>query len=65
MSVTFCDPKVIVALDFDNQNAANELISKLDPNACRLKIGKEMFYNTAGINLDSRKELFLFRLYLT
>lgn len=43
MSVTFCDPKVIVALDFDNQNAANELISKLDPNACRLKIGKEMF----------------------
>jgi orotidine-5'-phosphate decarboxylase len=43
MSLTFCDPKVIVALDFDNQNAANELISKLDPNACRLKIGKEMF----------------------
>jgi orotidine-5'-phosphate decarboxylase len=43
MSVTFCDPKVIVALDFDNQKAANELISKLDPNACRLKIGKEMF----------------------
>jgi orotidine-5'-phosphate decarboxylase len=43
MSVTFCDPKVIVALDFDNLHAANELISKLDPNACRLKIGKEMF----------------------
>ncbi|GAC29328.1 orotidine-5'-phosphate decarboxylase [Brumicola pallidula] len=43
MSLTSCDPKVIVALDFDNQNAANELILKLDPNACRLKIGKEMF----------------------
>jgi orotidine-5'-phosphate decarboxylase len=43
MSLTFCDPKVIVALDFDDENIANELISKLDPNACRLKIGKEMF----------------------
>jgi orotidine-5'-phosphate decarboxylase len=37
------DPKVIVALDFDSKSAANELIAKLDPTACRLKIGKEMF----------------------
>jgi orotidine-5'-phosphate decarboxylase len=37
------NPRVIVALDFDDENAANALISKLDPKACRLKIGKEMF----------------------
>jgi len=43
MSAKLPDPKVIVALDFDDENAANELISKLDPSACRLKIGKEMF----------------------
>lgn len=43
MSSGCSDPKVIVALDFDEVTAANELISKLDPSACRLKIGKEMF----------------------
>lgn len=43
MVSTSPDPKVIVALDFDDANAANQLISKLDPRACRLKIGKEMF----------------------
>lgn len=37
------DAKVIVALDFDDVTLANDLIAKLDPNACRLKIGKEMF----------------------
>jgi len=43
MLTAYSDPKVIVALDFDNEAAANELIAKLDPKACRLKIGKEMF----------------------
>jgi orotidine-5'-phosphate decarboxylase len=43
MVSTSPDPKVVVALDFDDANTANELISKLDPRACRLKIGKEMF----------------------
>jgi orotidine-5'-phosphate decarboxylase len=43
MPSAFNDPKVIVALDFDDERAANDLISKLDPSACRLKIGKEMF----------------------
>jgi orotidine-5'-phosphate decarboxylase len=43
MISTSPDPKVIVALDFDDLNVANEFISKLDPSACRLKIGKEMF----------------------
>ncbi|MFQ3249754.1 MAG: orotidine-5'-phosphate decarboxylase [Glaciecola sp.] len=43
MSTVLIDPKVIIALDFDSQAAANELIGKLNPGTCRLKIGKEMF----------------------
>jgi orotidine-5'-phosphate decarboxylase len=43
MLTAYSDPKVIVALDFDDEALANELIAKLDPKACRLKIGKEMF----------------------
>lgn len=37
------DPKVIVALDFDSENKALSLVDQLDPSACRLKVGKEMF----------------------
>ena len=37
------DPKVIIALDFNNQEDAMVLINQLDPRTCRLKIGKEMF----------------------
>ncbi|WP_448213017.1 orotidine-5'-phosphate decarboxylase [Colwellia sp. MEBiC06753] len=35
--------KVVVALDFDNQTEALTFVDKIDPNECRLKIGKEMF----------------------
>ena len=34
---------IIVALDYDNKSEALQLIDQLDPNMCRLKIGKEMF----------------------
>ncbi|QUN04414.1 orotidine-5'-phosphate decarboxylase [Shewanella yunxiaonensis] len=34
---------IVVALDFDNKFNALQLVDKLDPNLCRLKIGKEMF----------------------
>ncbi|NVK24857.1 MAG: orotidine-5'-phosphate decarboxylase [Gammaproteobacteria bacterium] len=37
------DKNIVVALDFDNKSEAFELIDRLDPNLCRLKIGKEMF----------------------
>lgn len=37
------EPRVIVALDFDEQASAKELIEQLDPTQCKLKIGKEMF----------------------
>ncbi|BCA95371.1 orotidine 5'-phosphate decarboxylase [Legionella antarctica] len=35
--------KLIVALDFKNQDDALNLIDKLDPSSCALKIGNEMF----------------------
>lgn len=37
------DPKVIVALDYDNQNDALAFVDNIDPTLCRLKVGKEMF----------------------
>lgn len=37
------DPKVVIALDYDNKQSALNFISQLDPTTCRLKIGKEMF----------------------
>jgi orotidine-5'-phosphate decarboxylase len=36
-------PRVIVALDFPGQAQALELVERLDPARCRLKVGKEMF----------------------
>ncbi|WP_028387607.1 orotidine-5'-phosphate decarboxylase [Legionella fairfieldensis] len=35
--------KLIVALDFSNQNEALVLVDQLNPNQCALKIGSEMF----------------------
>lgn len=37
------NPKVVVALDFAKRDLASAFIDGLDPNLCRLKIGKEMF----------------------
>ncbi|MBD1576728.1 orotidine-5'-phosphate decarboxylase [Vibrio sp. S11_S32] len=37
------DPKVIVALDYENQADALSFVDNIDPNSCRLKVGKEMF----------------------
>ncbi|HAU92843.1 MAG: orotidine-5'-phosphate decarboxylase [Pseudomonadota bacterium] len=35
--------RVIVALDFDDADKAMALVDQLDPAACKLKVGKEMF----------------------
>lgn len=35
--------KVIVALDFPGEKAALKLVDKLNPELCRLKVGKELF----------------------
>tara|TARA_R110000751_G_scaffold55346_1_gene118623 strand:- start:12039 stop:12746 length:708 start_codon:yes stop_codon:yes gene_type:complete len=37
------DPKIVVALDFDQKDKAEDFVAKLDPQMCRLKVGKEMF----------------------
>ena len=37
------DPKVIIALDYDNQNEALAFVDRIEPGSCRLKVGKEMF----------------------
>ncbi len=37
------DQKVIVALDYDNQDDALAFVDRIDPASCRLKVGKEMF----------------------
>ena len=43
MSTRTTDPRVIVALDFADLGPARELVRRLDPALCRLKVGKEMF----------------------
>ncbi len=37
------DPKIIVALDYAEAPQALQLIERLDPALCRLKVGKELF----------------------
>ena len=47
---TSSDPKVIVALDYNNADAVYQLADRLDPGLCRLKVGKELF-TVAGPNV--------------
>ncbi|SFM20703.1 orotidine-5'-phosphate decarboxylase [Marinobacter zhejiangensis] len=37
------DPKIIVALDFPSEEPALALVDSLNPELCRLKVGKELF----------------------
>ena len=37
------EARVIVALDFDDADKAMAMVDQLDPAACKLKVGKEMF----------------------
>ncbi|MBN2864455.1 MAG: orotidine-5'-phosphate decarboxylase [Thiotrichales bacterium] len=37
------DPKVLIALDFADADSALTFVAQLQPNACRLKVGKELF----------------------
>ncbi|WP_370979215.1 orotidine-5'-phosphate decarboxylase [Agaribacterium sp. ZY112] len=37
------DAKILVALDYENQEQCLNFVKHLDPSLCRLKIGKEMF----------------------
>lgn len=40
------NPKIIVALDYPEAAPALELVARLDPSLCRLKVGKELFTAT-------------------
>jgi orotidine-5'-phosphate decarboxylase len=37
------DPKIIVALDFPDEQSTMQLVEQLDPGMCRVKVGKELF----------------------
>ncbi|MGD8934274.1 MAG: orotidine-5'-phosphate decarboxylase [Gammaproteobacteria bacterium] len=37
------DSRIIVALDFPDETSALDLIARIDPELCRVKIGKELF----------------------
>jgi len=37
------DPKIIIALDYADAASALNLVAELDPDLCRLKVGKELF----------------------
>lgn len=37
------DPRIIIALDYATREAAKDLVQRLDPAQCKLKVGKELF----------------------
>lgn len=37
------DPKILVALDFSDSESALFFVNKINPDLCRLKVGKELF----------------------
>ena len=43
MPAIYNDPRIIVALDFPDAGQALEFTARLDPAACRLKVGFELF----------------------
>ncbi len=36
-------PRILVALDYNNESDTLALVDRLDPSLCRLKVGKELF----------------------
>ena len=44
------NPRVIVALDYDNKADAIDFVNKVSPDLCKLKVGNELF-TTAGPEL--------------
>ena len=44
------DPKIIVALDFSDEQAVMAFVGRVKPEQCRLKVGKELF-TSAGPEL--------------
>jgi orotidine-5'-phosphate decarboxylase len=57
------DPRVIVALDFPDAGRALALVARLEPGACRLKVGKELF-TAAGPGLIEQLHKAGFEIFL-
>jgi len=57
------DPRVIVALDFPDASRALALVARLEPAACRLKVGKELF-TAAGPGLIEQLRKAGFEIFL-
>jgi orotidine-5'-phosphate decarboxylase len=57
------DPRVIVALDFADADAALALAQRLDPRQCKVKVGKELF-TAAGPRLVEQLVSRGFRVFL-
>jgi orotidine-5'-phosphate decarboxylase len=55
--------KIIIALDYADQNAAIDFVSKLDVDSCRLKVGKEMF-TRFGPNFVTKLQQLGFEIFL-
>jgi orotidine-5'-phosphate decarboxylase len=56
-------PKIIVALDFAQAAPALELVHRLEPSLCRLKVGKELF-TSAGPQLVEQLQQRGFEVFL-
>ncbi|AWX15732.1 orotidine-5'-phosphate decarboxylase [Mergibacter septicus] len=57
------DTKVIVALDYETEREAMQLVDQLDPSQCRLKVGKEMF-TTLGTQFVKQLQARAFDVFL-
>lgn len=47
------DSKIIVALDYPDAESALNLVSKLEPDMCKLKVGKELFTRAGPLFVEA------------
>ena len=50
------DPKVIVALDFPSADQALHLAGRLEPEQCRVKVGKELFTRAGPVLVEKLQQ---------
>ncbi|WOD08104.1 orotidine-5'-phosphate decarboxylase [Marinomonas sp. GJ51-6] len=52
-----CQSPIVVALDFPTMAQSIEMAKRLDPNQCRVKVGKELFTTAEPVILDELHKL--------
>ncbi len=52
-----CQSPIVVALDFPTMEPSIEMAKRLDPNQCRVKVGKELFTTAGPVILDELHQL--------